>query len=111
MDEPVPTPPLYFITVLALHAASPLSRFQNYETELQRSPGVTTCPTCQVRVTTSITYRAGSYAWLMCLVFVLCGLVLGCCLIPFFVGYFQTVYHTCPHCHRVLHVHRKTCCR
>lgn len=38
-------------------------------------------------------------------------LLLGCCLIPFFVKHFKDAHHSCPRCHRVLHIHRKTCCR
>lgn len=38
-------------------------------------------------------------------------LLLGCCLIPFFVNSFKDAYHTCPRCRRVLHIHRKTCCK
>lgn len=38
-------------------------------------------------------------------------LLLGCCLIPFFVNFFKDAYHTCPRCCRVLHIHRKTCCK
>lgn len=37
-------------------------------------------------------------------------LVLGCCLIPFFVNHFKDAYHSCPRCRRVLHVHKKRCC-
>jgi len=36
-------------------------------------------------------------------------LLLGCCLIPFFVNHFKDAYHTCPRCRRVLHVQRKAC--
>lgn len=37
-------------------------------------------------------------------------LLLGCCLAPFFVDCFKDAHHVCPRCHRVLHIHRKTCC-
>uniref|UniRef100_A0A672IHU5 LITAF domain-containing protein n=1 Tax=Salarias fasciatus TaxID=181472 RepID=A0A672IHU5_SALFA len=63
------------------------------------------CPYCETGVTTEVTFRVGAYAWLMCLV-----LVLGCCLIPFFVNHFKDAYHTCPRCHRVLHVQKRSCC-
>ncbi|XP_019117383.1 lipopolysaccharide-induced tumor necrosis factor-alpha factor homolog [Larimichthys crocea] len=94
----------------ALPPSTPKLKFVSYETELYRSPALTTCPSCQTQVTTQVTYRVGTHAWLMCLVFVLCGLLLGCCLIPLFVKYFKDAYHTCPRCRRVLHIHRKTCC-
>uniref|UniRef100_A0A665TA27 LITAF domain-containing protein n=1 Tax=Echeneis naucrates TaxID=173247 RepID=A0A665TA27_ECHNA len=72
---------------------------------------LTTCPSCQTQVTTRVDYQIGTLVWLMCLVFVLCGLVLGCCLIPFFVKRFKDAYHTCPQCRQVLHVHRRSCCQ
>ncbi|KAM4603325.1 lipopolysaccharide-induced tumor necrosis factor-alpha factor homolog [Polymixia lowei] len=98
------------IPVSPLPLATPRLRFVSYETELCDSPGLTTCPSCQAQVTTQVTYCVGTYAWLMCLLFVLCGLVLGCCLLPFLVRHFKDAYHTCPRCRRVLHIHRKTCC-
>uniref|UniRef100_A0A3P9M5N5 LITAF domain-containing protein n=1 Tax=Oryzias latipes TaxID=8090 RepID=A0A3P9M5N5_ORYLA len=79
------------------------------EIELCRSPALMTCDSCQILVTTQVSLKVGTYAWFMCLVFVLCGLMLGCCLIPFFVNHFKDAYHTCPHCQRVLHVHRRAC--
>uniref|UniRef100_A0A667WEE9 LITAF domain-containing protein n=1 Tax=Myripristis murdjan TaxID=586833 RepID=A0A667WEE9_9TELE len=96
--------------VSSVSLSPPRPRFVSYEMELCHSPGLTTCPTCQTQVTTQVTYCVGTHAWLICLLFVLCGLVLGCCLIPFFVRYFKDAYHTCPRCRQVLHIHRKTCC-
>ncbi|XP_047435613.1 cell death-inducing p53-target protein 1-like isoform X2 [Mugil cephalus] len=90
---------------------TPRPKFVSYETALYRSPALTTCPSCQTQVTTQVTFRVGTHAWLMCLVFVLCGLVLCCCLIPFFVNHFKDAYHTCPRCRLVLHVQKKTCCK
>ncbi|XP_023670837.1 lipopolysaccharide-induced tumor necrosis factor-alpha factor homolog [Paramormyrops kingsleyae] len=90
--------------------SSTLQKFVSYETELGRSPGRTTCPYCQQQVTTDVSYKTGTFAWLMCLLFILCGLVIGCCLIPFFVKYFKDVYHGCPTCHQILHVNKKSCC-
>ena len=49
------------------------SRFVSYETELGRSPGMTSCASCQQQVMTNVTYKAGTYAWLMCLLFICCG--------------------------------------
>ncbi|XP_037546335.1 lipopolysaccharide-induced tumor necrosis factor-alpha factor homolog [Nematolebias whitei] len=85
--------------------------FVIYETKPFCTPVLRTCPSCQTQVTTEVTFKVGIYAWLMCLVFVLCGLFLGCCLIPFFVNHFKDVYHTCPRCKRVLHIHRRRCCK
>ncbi|XP_030646860.1 lITAF domain-containing protein [Chanos chanos] len=86
------------------------NKFVSYETELGRNPGMTTCVTCQQQVLTNVQYKVGAYAWLMCILFILCGLVIGCCLIPFFVKFFKDVYHTCPRCNQVLHVEKKSCC-
>ncbi|XP_054461151.1 lipopolysaccharide-induced tumor necrosis factor-alpha factor homolog [Anoplopoma fimbria] len=98
------------LTVSAPPQSTPRLKFVSYETELYHSPAMTACPSCQAQVTTEVAYKVGRLAWLMCLVFILCGLVFGCCLIPFFVNYFKDAYHTCPRCQRVLHVHRRTCC-
>ncbi|CAB1417514.1 unnamed protein product [Pleuronectes platessa] len=78
------------LPVSGLYPCIPRPKFVSYENELFRSPGLTCCHSCRTQVTTR--------------------LVLGCCLIPFFVKHFKDVYHICPHCRRVLHVHRKTCC-
>ncbi|XP_026179922.1 lITAF domain-containing protein [Mastacembelus armatus] len=86
-------------------------KFVSYETALGRSPGMTTCTSCQTQVMTNVTYKAGTYAWLMCLLFICCGLVLCCCLIPFFMKNFKDVYHTCPRCNKILHVEKKKCCK
>ncbi|KAK9540660.1 hypothetical protein VZT92_003100 [Zoarces viviparus] len=82
----------------------------SYEMELFCYPALTTCPSCQTRVTTQVTYKIGRFAWLMCLVFVFCGLWIGCCLIPFFVNYFKDTCHACPRCKLFLHMHKRTCC-
>uniref|UniRef100_UPI0037E7037C lITAF domain-containing protein n=1 Tax=Semicossyphus pulcher TaxID=241346 RepID=UPI0037E7037C len=86
-------------------------RFVSYDSALGDSPGMTTCTSCQQQVMTNVTYKAGTYAWLMCLLFICCGLVLCCCLIPFFMKRFKDVYHTCPRCNRVLHVEKRKCCK
>ncbi|XP_016134914.1 lipopolysaccharide-induced tumor necrosis factor-alpha factor homolog isoform X1 [Sinocyclocheilus grahami] len=87
------------------------NKFVSYESyELGRNPGMATCTTCQQQVLTNVTYKVGVYAWLMCLLFILCGLILCCCLIPFFMKFFKDVYHTCPKCNKILHIERKRCC-
>ncbi|KAL2101740.1 hypothetical protein ACEWY4_003501 [Coilia grayii] len=87
-----------------------VKRFVSEDRQLGRNPGMTTCPTCQQQVLTDVQYKVGSYAWIMCFVFILCGLVLCCCLIPFFLKHFKDAYHSCPRCHQVLHVDKKKCC-
>ncbi|CAL8342962.1 unnamed protein product [Merluccius merluccius] len=95
------------------HRASPdpgKQRFVSPDSDLGHTPGMTTCTSCQQQVMTNVTYKAGTYAWLMCLLFICCGLVLCCCLIPFFLKNFKDAYHTCPRCNRVLYVDKKKCC-
>ncbi|XP_031421815.1 lipopolysaccharide-induced tumor necrosis factor-alpha factor homolog-like [Clupea harengus] len=87
-----------------------VKRFVSEDRELGSSPGMITCPSCQQQVLTEVTYKVGSYAWIMCFVFILCGLVLCCCLIPLFHKHFKDAYHSCPRCQRVLHVEKKKCC-
>ncbi|XP_027012638.1 lipopolysaccharide-induced tumor necrosis factor-alpha factor homolog-like [Tachysurus fulvidraco] len=86
------------------------NRYVNYESELGRSPGMVTCPNCREQVLTHVTYKVGTYAWLMCLLFILCGFIIGCCLLPFCLKFFKDVYHSCPKCNRVLYVNKKKCC-
>ncbi|XP_068193171.1 lITAF domain-containing protein isoform X2 [Antennarius striatus] len=86
-------------------------KFVSYDGSLGSEPGMTTCTSCQQQVMTNVTYKAGTYAWLMCLLFICCGLVLCCCLIPFFMKRFKDVYHTCPRCNRILHVEKRQCCK
>ncbi|CAI5674741.1 lipopolysaccharide-induced tumor necrosis factor-alpha factor homolog [Oreochromis aureus] len=86
-------------------------KYVSYDVGLGTEPGMTTCSSCQQQVMTNVTYKAGTYAWLMCLLFICCGLVLCCCLIPFFMKRFKDAYHTCPRCNRVLHVEKRQCCK
>lgn len=48
-------------------------KFVSYDTALGSTPGMTTCASCQQQVMTNVTYKAGTYAWLMCLLFICCG--------------------------------------
>ncbi|XP_051571563.1 lipopolysaccharide-induced tumor necrosis factor-alpha factor homolog [Myxocyprinus asiaticus] len=87
------------------------NKYVSYDSyELGRSPGTATCFSCQQQVVTNVTYKVGVYAWLMCLLLILCGFVLFCCLIPFFAKFFKDVYHTCPKCNKILHIEKKRCC-
>ncbi|XP_076122295.1 lITAF domain-containing protein [Alosa pseudoharengus] len=100
--------------VSSSHAAAPtdegVKRFVSEDHQLGHNPGMTTCTSCQQQVLTEVSYKVGTYAWIMCFVFILCGLVLCCCLIPFFMKHFKDAYHTCPRCKRVLYVDKKKCC-
>uniref|UniRef100_A0A3Q4GW57 Si:ch211-157c3.4 n=1 Tax=Neolamprologus brichardi TaxID=32507 RepID=A0A3Q4GW57_NEOBR len=113
-------PPPYIIPdnqgdgVRVYHPHTPFTpgkkKFVSYDMGLGTEPGMTTCASCQQQVMTNVTYKAGTYAWLMCLLFICC-LVLCCCLIPFFMKRFKDAYHTCPRCNRVLHVEKRKCCK
>ncbi|XP_056144644.1 lipopolysaccharide-induced tumor necrosis factor-alpha factor homolog-like [Lampris incognitus] len=98
------------VTDSGLDTGDGKKKFVSYESALGREPSMTTCASCQQQVMTNVTYKAGTYAWLMCLLFICCGLVLCCCLIPLFLKNFKDAYHTCPRCNRVLHVDKKRCC-
>ncbi|XP_061079192.1 lipopolysaccharide-induced tumor necrosis factor-alpha factor homolog-like [Conger conger] len=100
----------YQVQTSNLNSNEARPKYTSYDTELGRTPGMTTCTSCQTQVMSNVTYKVGTYAILMCILFILCGLILGCCLIPFFVKFFKDVYHTCPRCNRVLHVEKKKCC-
>ncbi|KAL0197903.1 hypothetical protein M9458_006443, partial [Cirrhinus mrigala] len=50
------------------------NKFVSYDSyELGRNPGMATCTSCQQQVLTNVTYKVGVYAWLMCLLLILCG--------------------------------------
>uniref|UniRef100_A0AAY4C403 LITAF domain-containing protein n=1 Tax=Denticeps clupeoides TaxID=299321 RepID=A0AAY4C403_9TELE len=70
-------------------------------------PSLTTCPTCRQRVNTSVEYKVGAFAWLMCFVFIILGMVFGCCLIPFCSNTFKDAHHKCPLCGAGLDVHKR----
>ncbi|XP_075995873.1 lITAF domain-containing protein [Genypterus blacodes] len=86
-------------------------KYVSYDVGLGHTAGMTTCPSCQQQVMTNVTYKVGTYAWLMCLLFICCGLVLCCCLIPLLMKRFKDAHHTCPRCNRVLHVEKRKCCK
>lgn len=58
-----------------VNAGDGKKKYVSYDTALGRSSGMTTCTSCQQQVMTNITYKAGTYAWLMCLLFICCGWV------------------------------------
>lgn len=62
---------------LGLEPTDGKPKYVSYDTALGRNPGMTTCTSCQQQVMTNVTYKAGTYAWLMCLLFICCGWVPG----------------------------------
>ncbi|XP_049924301.1 cell death-inducing p53-target protein 1-like [Epinephelus moara] len=83
--------------------------------ELGREPAMTTCTHCQQQVMTNISFKAGQFAWIICTMIIVFGLLM--CLvpmvllpIPFCAKRCKDVHHTCPLCDRVLHVSQRRCC-
>lgn len=58
-----------------LEAEKGNKNYAKYDVGLGRSPGMTNCPKCERQVETVVDYKAGTYAWLMCLLFICCGWV------------------------------------
>uniref|UniRef100_A0A8C6L7I4 LITAF domain-containing protein n=1 Tax=Nothobranchius furzeri TaxID=105023 RepID=A0A8C6L7I4_NOTFU len=106
-----PTPPVFSpLPVSDIPSRGPRPMVVSYKTKLFGSPALMMCTSCQTQVTTEVTFKVGTYAWLVCLLFVFCGLFFGCCLIPFFLNHFKDAHHTCPHCLLVLHIEKRKCC-
>jgi len=66
---------------------------------LRDRPVAIVCPYCGARGMTQIDYEPGACTWLSVGGCVLCGLWLGCCLIPLCVDSLKDVVHYCPNCH------------
>ncbi|XP_063073949.1 lipopolysaccharide-induced tumor necrosis factor-alpha factor homolog [Engraulis encrasicolus] len=99
----------------AVATSDGMKHFVSVESQLGHTPGMTTCTSCEQQVLTEVRYKIGVYAWLICLAFILCGMVtcgLLCLFMPLsFLKRFKDAYHSCPRCHRVLHVDKKKCCQ
>jgi len=65
------------------------------------------CPHCRAQITTTTYYEAGTFAWLLCIVCLVFGLWLGCCLIPLMMDGCKDVQHKCPNCHASLGWYRR----
>lgn len=74
---------------------------------LGSSPAAMRCPYCHEDVTTEVEHKPGQAAWSVCLLFTVLGCICGCCLIPFVAHGLQDVHHSCPRCHRHLHIHTR----
>nr|CAH8872320.1 unnamed protein product [Trichobilharzia regenti] len=66
--------------------------------KLGRLPKSFRCECCQQVTVTRTTYQIGALTWLMAALIFICGGVLGCFLIPFFVDCCKDVKHVCPFC-------------
>ncbi|XP_028968927.1 lipopolysaccharide-induced tumor necrosis factor-alpha factor homolog [Galendromus occidentalis] len=69
-------------------------------------PVPTTCPNCNQRVVTELSYEAGGLTYLAAF-----GIALffwcGCCLIPCCLDSCKDVYHRCPECRVQLGIHKR----
>ncbi|XP_072038930.1 lipopolysaccharide-induced tumor necrosis factor-alpha factor homolog [Amphiura filiformis] len=64
------------------------------------------CPNCQQMVTTEVSHKAGTLAWLVCLSMFMVGFFLlipwFICWLPFCIDSAKDIVHTCPRCRHVL---------
>ncbi|KAI6175444.1 Lipopolysaccharide-induced tumor necrosis factor-alpha factor-like protein [Aphelenchoides bicaudatus] len=60
------------------------------------------CPHCHADIQTTVSYKKGTLAWILCLVLFLVGCWCGCCLIPLYNEGCLDVEHSCPNCHACL---------
>lgn len=67
-------------------------------------PVSTRCPNCKETIVTAITYRTGSFTWILAGSLVL----FGCCLLPFCIHSCKDVIHLCPRCEHILGVYKRT---
>uniref|UniRef100_A0A671SCT2 LITAF domain-containing protein n=1 Tax=Sinocyclocheilus anshuiensis TaxID=1608454 RepID=A0A671SCT2_9TELE len=73
--------------------------------QLPRHSARTQCPFCRQYITTDVTTKAGSAAYIVCLISILFCCIAGCCVIPFCMDRCKDVVHKCPKCRS----HIKTC--
>ncbi|CAF2808070.1 unnamed protein product [Rotaria sp. Silwood2] len=71
-----------------------------------RSPTQCTCPNCRSTIITRTEETTGLLTWLLCILLIVFGCWLGCCLIPFCVSDLQNVKHYCPSCNAFLGEYR-----
>ncbi|XP_015215594.1 lipopolysaccharide-induced tumor necrosis factor-alpha factor homolog [Lepisosteus oculatus] len=85
----------------------PMQQVVVVSSNLGDTPSMTTCSNCKQRVMTKVIYKPGVFSWMLCLLFILFGLICGCCLLPFFVTSLMDAHHSCPQCHQNLHIHKR----
>ncbi|XP_033821011.1 lipopolysaccharide-induced tumor necrosis factor-alpha factor [Periophthalmus magnuspinnatus] len=74
--------------------------------QLTDSPAHIQCPHCGRTGTTLVSHVPSATAWCSCALLAFMGLICGFCLIPLLVRSCQDTHHSCPHCHRVVHVYK-----
>ncbi|CAF3830872.1 unnamed protein product [Rotaria magnacalcarata] len=66
-----------------------------------------TCSKCHQSIVSRTELSNGLAVWAACLVLVIVGCWLGCCLIPFCVDDLKDVTHHCPNCNTVLGIKKR----
>ncbi|CAF1448922.1 unnamed protein product [Adineta ricciae] len=56
------------------------------------------CSNCRSSVVTLVKQTPGLLVWLLCLLIIIVGCWLGCCLIPFCIRGIKNTQHYCPNC-------------
>ncbi|CAF1575087.1 unnamed protein product, partial [Didymodactylos carnosus] len=72
------------------------------QVHIGRTPMQCVCPNCQQSVITSVHHKAGTFAWLLCMLLIFFGCIVFCCLIPFCSESCQDTVHYCPNCRHEL---------
>ena len=111
--EKSPPPPVPVFVATAPVSSAPLvvgSTTAVYTVQprriVSRHPTSVVCPHCNTEVVTQPRAEVGLITWAIAGVLILMGLVLGCCLIPFFVDECKDCYHDCPNCRRTIEVYK-----
>ena len=71
-----------------------------------RNPVQCTCGNCRSLIITRVEQSSGLMAWLLCVLLLIFGCWLGCCLIPFCISDLQNVQHYCPNCNAFIGEYR-----
>ncbi|CAF0952340.1 unnamed protein product [Adineta steineri] len=66
--------------------------------QLGEKPFSCTCNNCHSSIVTYVEHTPGFLPWFSCVILVMCGCCLGCCLIPFCIREIQNTQHYCPNC-------------
>ncbi|XP_036413157.1 lipopolysaccharide-induced tumor necrosis factor-alpha factor homolog [Colossoma macropomum] len=74
--------------------------------QLKDTPGRTRCQFCQREIATVTRAVNGALTWTIFGTLLLLG-IWPCCLLPFCVESCKDIEHTCPHCHNIVHVHKR----
>ncbi|XP_077980618.1 LITAF domain-containing protein-like [Glandiceps talaboti] len=67
------------------------------------------CPGCRQDVDTVISYEIGCCTLCVCTLLFFCGMVAGCCVMPFFFNSNKDCVHYCPKCDYQIGVNRRIC--